>query len=144
MQRKLTRCYANINTPSTANDNEKEPLSEANESVSALDSELLSSDQSESSDSDRNELTPIQSKRQKTTVTCTKAAKKKFCHAWLKDFTWLEYKKGQNVMLCKLCRELGKGGPWGWGMTGTNNFRYVACMDSHIWEMNLHSSNMQF
>ena len=125
MQRKLTRCFANINTSSTADDNEKEPLSEANESVSASDSEL--------SDSDRNEPTPIQSKRQKTTtttVTCTKAAKNMFCHAWLKDFTWLEYKKGQNVMLCKLCQELGKGGPW--GMTGTNNFRYVVCTDSHI------------
>lgn len=125
----LTRYFANVNTPSTADDNDNESLSEVNESVSASDSELLSSDQSELSDSDRNEPTPIQSKRQRTsstttTVTCsTQAAKKKFCHAWLKDFTWLEYKKGQNVMLCKLCRELGKGGPW--GMTGTNNFRYV-------------------
>ena len=60
--KKLRKYFADINTAGTANDNEKESLSEANESVSASDSELLSSDQSEYSDSDRNELTPMQSK----------------------------------------------------------------------------------
>lgn len=66
------------------------------------------------------EENPPSPKRSKSdTVVSTKG--RKFCHAWTKEFPWLEYKKSDDVMVCKLCRELHKTGPW--GTTGTRNFR---------------------